>query len=533
MLVIGTMNAQPYTEQDSLRGMITPERAWWDLTYYHLDIKVDIEEGTVQGSNTIRYKVLTASNTMQIDLQPPMNISRIVQDDQDVMYQRNGNIFLVALKDDQVPQSIREIKIYFTGKPRIAPLPPWDSGLVWEKDSHGSPFAASVSWGAGSSQWWPCKDHMYDEVDSMQISINVQEGLMAVSNGRLIGTDQLNDKTRTYHWYVSNPINNYGVNFNIADYANFSDIYHGEKGALKCDYYVLKENLEKAKNQFKQVPMMLAAFEYWFGPYPFYEDSYKLVEVPYPGMEHQSATAYGGNYENGIPWIDTAQQGWEKKFDYLIVHESGHEWFACNITFQDIADIWIHESFTTYSEGLYVEYHYGKVAGEDYLIDARRGIINDKPMIGDYGIHDVSYSGDNYPKGAVILHMLRQVVNDDIKWRNILRGLNSEFYHQTVTTKQVEDYIALQAGLQLDAFWDQYLRTIQLPELEYFNDDHTISYRWSNCIDEFNMPLKITLDGKEKWIHPTREWKIDPVDNGKGELVIDRNFYVTAITRKP
>lgn len=521
--------AQTYNRQDSLRGTITNQREWWDLIYYHLDIKVNIENQTVEGSNTILYKVIEEKNVLQIDLQSPMIISKVFQNNQELSYIREGNVYFIMLEKEQILNTINEIRINFSGKPRLAPRPPWDSGMVWKKDSLGVPFAASISWGAGSSQWWPCKDHMYDEVDSMKISINVRKDLVAVANGRLKGVDELNDNTKTYHWFVSNPINNYGVNFNIGNYVNFSEIYDGERGLLLCDYYVLKQNYKNAKKQFEQVPMMLAAFEYWFGPYPFYEDSYKLVEVPYWGMEHQSATAYGNGYKNGRLGEDRSQTGWGDKFDYIIIHESGHEWFACNITFKDIADIWIHEGFTTYSEGLYVEYHYGKKAGDDYQISHRRRIRNDQPMIGHYNVNYNDYSGDNYVKGATILHMLRQIVNDDEKWRHILRGLNQKFYHKTVTTKQIEDYIAEQSGLNLDSFWDQYLRTTQIPIFEYYFVNNQLYYKWTNCIGEFEMPLRIMLNKKEQWIYPKTDWQVESLDIEKVELIINRNFYVPVL----
>ncbi len=519
-------NAQNYTRQDSLRGAITPERAWWDLSYYHLDIAVDIEKQTVQGSNTIRYKVLNPSQIIQVDLQPPMNICNVTQEGKELKYTRDGNAYFVELGKKQVPEAYNEIIVHYGGKPNIAPRPPWDSGMVWEKDSLGNHFISSISWGAGSSQWWPCKDHMYDEVDSLKFSINVSDDLTAVANGRLIGVEKQSNKTKTYHWFVSNPINNYGINFNIGNYVNFSEVYIGEKGPLDCSYYVLEQNLNKAKAHFKQVPKMLEAFEYWFGPYPFYEDSYKLVEVPYLGVENQSAIAYGNGYKNGMNFKEFSATGWGEKFDYIIIHESGHEWFACNITFKDMADIWIHESFTTYSEGLYVEYHYGKEAGNDYQIGRRKGIKNDRPMIGNYNVNDLEYSNDNYSKGAAILHMLRQIVNDDEKWRQILRGLNLEFYHQTVTTNQIENYISKQTGLDLKSFWDQYLRTTQIPVFEYYFVDGLLSYRWTNIIEDFDMPLIVSINDNDEWIYPKTEWQEKNINSKSLRLIVNRNFYV-------
>lgn len=516
---------QIFTRQDSLRGSITKERAWWDVKYYHLDIKVNPADSTITGSNTIKYQVLQEYNSMQIDLQNPMEIYKIIQDGKVLKYKREGNAFFIELIALQKIGSIKELTVFYGGKPKVAVNPPWDGGITWKKDSNGNPFIASSCQGLGASVWWPNKDHMYDEVESMLISVNVPKGLMDVSNGRLLSTKQLKDGTTTYNWYVVNPINNYGVNINIGDYISFSEKYKGEKGNLDCSYYVLRENLAKAKIQFKDVPRMLKAFENWFGPYPFYEDSYKLVEAPYLGMEHQSSVTYGNGFQNGYRGRDLSGTGWGLKFDFIIIHESGHEWFANNITYKDIADMWIHESFTNYSESLFVEYYYGKDAGSEYVRGTRKGIKNDKPIIGNYNVNNEG-SGDMYPKGGNMLHTLRQIVNDDEKWRTILRGLNSTFYHQTVTTKQIEDYLSNAVGIDLNTFFIQYLRDIRIPTLEYFFKDNQFGYRWTNCVPGFNMPVKVTLNGKEELLKPETEWKSIPANTENPKLEIDTNFYV-------
>ncbi len=341
----------------------------------------------------------------------------------------------------------------------------------------------------------------------------------------------LQDGTRTFTWYVSNPINNYGVNINIGDYASFSEVFPGEKGNLDCDYYVLKANLDKAKNQFKEVSRMLKAFEHWFGPYPFYEDSYKLIEVPYLGMEHQSSVTYGNGFKNGYKGTDLSGTGWGLKFDFIIVHESGHEWFANNITYKDIADMWIHESFTCYSENLFVEYYYGKVAGAEYVRGLRKNILNDKPIIGKYDVNNEG-SSDMYYKGANMLHTLRQIVKDDEKWRMILRGLNSTFYHQTVITKQIEDYLSKAVGLDLTSFFNQYLRDIRIPTFEYKFKNNTLSYRWTNCVSGFNMPIKVSLNGKEQWLKPQTEWTNFSQTAKDLKVDVDTNFYVNVVKNK-
>lgn len=515
-----------FTHQDTLRGSITKERAWWDVKYYHLDIKVNPSDSTIVGSNTIRYKVLQPYNKMQIDLQEPMEIYKITQDDKELKFQREGNAFFIDLVAQQNVGEIKEIIVFYGGKPKVAVRPPWDGGITWSKDNNRKPFIASSCQGLGASVWWPNKDHMYDEVDDMLISVNVPKNLIDVSNGRLQSVVNLKDGTRTFNWYVSNPINNYGVNINIGDYVSFSEVFEGEKGSLDCDYYVLKENLEKAKIQFKDVFRMLKAFEHWFGPYPFYEDSYKLVEAPYLGMEHQSSVTYGNGFKNGYRGGDLSGTGWGLKFDYIIIHESGHEWFANNITYKDIADMWIHESFTCYSESLFVEYYYGKEAGYEYVRGIRKNIENTNPIIGYYDVNNESDGTDKYYKGANMLHTIRQIVNDDEKWRLILRGLNSTFYHQTVTTKQIEDYLSKNVGLDLSSFFNQYLRDIRIPVFEYRFKDNNLSYRWTNCVSGFTMPVKVTLNGKEQWLKPQEEWTNLPQTAKNLKVEVDKNFYV-------
>ncbi|MBT8322207.1 MAG: M1 family metallopeptidase, partial [Eudoraea sp.] len=449
-----------FTRQDSLRGSITPERAWWDLTYYHLDITVDPDNKYISGSNVVQYRVLEESQKLQIDLQPPLKIEKISQDGQELQWESIGNAHFISLRQTQPIGAIKELTITYSGNPIEARRPPWDGGFTWEVDRNGKPFVATSCQGLGASAWWPNKDHMYDEVDSMALSITVPKDLVGVGNGRLRKVDR-NKKTDTYHWFVSNPINNYGVNVNIGDYVHFGENYSGEKGPLTLDYYVLRDNLEKAKSQFKQAPMTIEAFEYWFGPYPFYEAGYKLVEVPYLGMEHQSSVTYGNGYQNGYLGRDLSGTGAGKLFDFIIVHESGHEWFANNITYKDVADMWIHEGFTAYSENLYLDYHFGTQAtknlsegvdetlgkrlSSDYVIGTRRLIRNDRPIIGRYNVNNRG-SGDMYYKGSNMLHTLRQLLEDDALWRSILRGLNSEFYHQTVTTAQIENYMSEQTG---------------------------------------------------------------------------------------
>jgi aminopeptidase N len=510
-----------FTRQDTLRGSITKERIWWDLTYYHLDISVDPINRTIKGSNEISYTVLEPYSEIQIDLQNPLVLTKAEQNDENLEIRHDGNAHFIKLKKKQIRGAKNKIKVFYEGKPKTAVRAPWDGGISWTKDKNGNHFIASSCQGLGASVWWPNKDHMYDEVEGMLMSVNVPKGLFNVSNGRLIKIEE-KENSNTYHWEVKNPINNYGVNINIGDYVNFSEIYKGESGDLDMDYYVLRDNLEIAKIHFKDAIKSMEAFEHWFGPYPFYEDSFKLVEAPYLGMEHQSSVTYGNKFKQGYLGRDLSGSGWGLMFDYIIIHETGHEWFANNITYKDIADMWIHESFTTYSENLFLDFHFGKKASSEYVIGKRKRIRNIKPIIGTYNVNK-SGSGDMYDKGSNILHTLRQITNDDEKWRQVLRGLNKEFYHQTVTTTQVENYISKKMKMDLKPFFDQYLRDVRIPVLEHYMDNEKLFFKWNNVIDGFNMPLKIILKSGNKIIYPTKQWKSIEI---KDSFKIDNNYYV-------
>jgi len=522
----GLAQQSNFSKQDTLRGSITPERVWWDLLHYNLDFKVSPSSKSIEGSNLIRYEVLSQNQLMQIDLQPPMEITSVLENNKELNYNREGNVYYIQLKKNQQIGAINEITIHFKGAPKISNNPPWDDGFTWGKDNNGTDFIATSCQGGGSSIWWPSKDHMYDEPDQgIELSITAPKHLISVSNGRHIQTKENSNKTNTSTWKVVNPINNYGVNINIGDYVHFTEEYKGKKGVLDCDYYVVSYNLEKAKKQFKEVSRTLEAFEHWFGPYPFYEDSYKLVEVPYLGMEHQSSVTYGNGYKNGYKGIDLSGTGWGLKFDFIIVHESGHEWFANNITNIDIADMWIHESFTAYSENLFLDYHFGTEASNAYVTGTRKNIQNDKPIIGNYNVNN-SGSSDMYYKGANMLHTLRQIIDNDKKWRSILVGLNKDFYHQTVTTLQIENYIDKYFEIDLKPFFNQYLRTIKIPTLDYKLENNNLLYKWSNVIDGFSIPIKVFINSTSQWIRPTSRWKKLLSDKNINSFSVDNNFYI-------
>lgn len=511
------------TRADSLRGSITPERAWWDLKHYDLTVQIDPSTKSIKGSNKITYEVLSNAKVLQIDLQEPLKITSITQEGEPLTFRREGAVHWVNLTKKQEVGKVEQVLISYEGIPKEAIRPPWDGGITWQKDSKGLPFVASSNQGIGSSIWWPLKDHPADEVDSLDMHVTVPKGLMDISNGRLVEIEVGKD-TDTFHWKVVNPINDYGVNINVGDYVHFGEKYEGEKGTLDMDYFVLRENLEKAKVHFQDARRMMQAFEHWFGPYPFYEDGFKLVDAPYLGMEHQSSVTYGNGYQNGYRGRDLSGTGWGMKFDFIIIHEAGHEWFANNITYKDVADMWIHESFTNYSESLFLDYHYGKEAGQAYVRGTRMNIANDIPIIGTYGLNKRG-SGDMYYKGGNLLNMIRELLQDDEKWRLILRGLNKEFYHQTVTTEQVESYLSTQVGWNLGKVFDQYLRDTRIPIFEYYQQGGEIQYRWTNAVKDFDMPVDVQLNGKVIRLQAKTSWQKLEVGQLQ-ELIVDPDYYV-------
>jgi len=536
LLCLNSSDAQPlnhknkFTRQDTLRGSIGLERAWWDVIHYDISVTPDLNSKSISGKTTIKYRVLPnqKSDYLQIDLQQPLKIDTVFYNHKLYInypakpYFNEGNVWHIPLPKAPV-NSIQSITIAYHGNPKIAQMPPWDGGWIFTKDSTGNPWLSVACQGLGASVWYPCKDHQSDEPDSGAIlTINIPKTLVAVGNGRLKNKN-LTGELASYTWEVKSPINNYNIVPYIGKYVSWADTLQGEKGKLDLTYWVLEKDLFKAQKQFAEVKPMLRAFEYWFGPYPFYEDGYQLVQSPHLGMEHQSAVAYGNGFQNGYLGKDLSGSGWGLKWDYIIIHESGHEWFANNITTKDIADMWIHEGFTDYSETLYTEYYFGKKAANEYVQGLRNGISNEKTIIGVYGVNQEG-SGDMYPKGANLIHTIRQVIDNDSLFRQILRGLNQDFYHQTVSSRQVEEYIAQKSRKDLNKIFDQYLRKVQIPVLELKAEADKIKFKWSNCIAGFNMPVKLT---NGQWIYPTTtEQKIKSASKSFSEVEVDKNFYI-------
>ena len=517
----------PPTRADTLRGTVTPERAWWDVTYYDLDVAVEPVARTIRGQVGISYRVLQPALEMQIDLQEPLAVDAVEQDGAALAWRREGNAVFVRLASPQRVGSVRTVTVRYHGTPRVARNAPWDGGFVWAQDSLGRPHVATAVQGLGASAWWPVKDSQTDEPDSQRVAVTVPDPLTNVSNGRLRRTTPNGDGTTTFEWFVANPINTYNVALNIGRYAHFSDTYASEAGPLTLDFYPLALNEARARRQFAQTAPMLACFERWFGPFPWPEDGFKLVETPFLGMEHQSAIAYGNEYQNGYLGRDLSGTGTGLTWDYILVHESGHEWWGNSLTSEDIADMWVHESFTTYSENLYVECQQGRDAGAAYVIGQRESIQNDAPIVGQFGVNREG-SGDMYFKGANVLHTVRQLVGDDERWRQALRGLQQTYRHQTVTGMEVRDFLAEATGVDLAPVFEQYLETTRIPALEIRLDGPALLYRWANVVPGFAMPVEVTLAGRPETLRPTRAWQSMPAGVQRAsEVLLDPDYFVT------
>jgi aminopeptidase N len=536
ILLIAQSNAQvlhkarELTHQDTLRGTLNNERTWWDVQRYDISVTPDYDGKTIKGMVDISFIVLSAAAQMQIDLQEPMLLNKAMLNNEAVSFTREGNVFHLSILQQLPINSLQKLQLVFSGKPIEAVRPPWDGGWIFTKDSNGFPWMSVACQGLGASVWYPCKDHQSDEPDKgASLTITVPNDLMAVGNGRLVSTTKQNDGNTSYRWEVKNPINNYNIIPYIGKYISFSESFAGENGPLDCTYWVLQQDLEAAKKQFQQVKPMLQCFEHWFGPYPFYKDGYKLVQAPHLGMEHQSAVAYGNKFKNGYLGRDLSGTGWGLKWDFIIIHESGHEWFGNNITSNDIADMWLHEGFTNYSETIYTQCQSGLSAANEYVAGLRNGIRNDIPIIGIYGVNKEG-SGDMYPKSANLIHYIRQIIGDDEKFRTLLRKLNKDFYHSTTSSAVVEAYISKYVGKDLSKLFDQYLRTTQIPVLQYSISKNVLRYRWQNTVAGFDLPVKVKMNGKLIWLNPGTDFKT--ITTASKNLTVDPNFYVTARTAK-
>ncbi|MBK9148155.1 MAG: M1 family metallopeptidase [Flavobacteriales bacterium] len=547
-----------FNKADTLRGSLGPYRAWWNVVGYDVTVKPDFVARSVEGRTIIAFDAVKDGQRLQIDLQQPLLIDSILTDVatykdgtigvsyRAVPFHRDGNVAWVELPQPMKKGEASTITIHYHGIPRAARNPPWDGGWIWKTDARGNPWMSVACQGLGASVWYPCKDHQSDEPEQgANLRIIVPDSLQAIGNGGLRSTVRNGDGTSTWHWQVRNPINTYNLVPYIGKYVQLSDTFAGTEGNLDLAFWILQHHapwgqgefrgnreedeqwLRKAATQFKQVPEMLGCFEEWFGPYPFYADGYKLVESPHLGMEHQSAIAYGNGFMNGYRGSDLSGTGHGLNWDYIIIHESGHEWFGNSITTADIADMWVHEGFTDYSETIFTECQQGKQAAEEYVIGLRRNIRNDKPIIGPYGVNEEG-SGDMYYKGANLIHMIRHIVGDST-FKAMLLEINRRFKHSIVTSAQIEEFMIdfneRTKSLLNKGIFDQYLRTNKVPVLEWGRYKNRAYARWSNCVPGFSLPVRLSCSDGEL-LTPLSTWRSLPCDRLEGIEQADRNWYV-------
>jgi aminopeptidase N len=514
------------TRAEMLRGAYGPYRANNDLLYYHLDIRVDPEKQFLSGKNTIRFRMLADGTRIQLDLRETLKIDKILMGTTALKYERDAGAVFVDFPETLHAGKIYSIDFYYSGYPQeIGRF----GGMTFKKDPAGRVWINTACEGDGASVWWPNKDQWRDEVESMEISVAIPNGLVDVSNGKFMGKADLGDGYTRWDWMVHYPINNYDVALNIGSYVHFA----GQSGNLPMDFYVLPEDLEKAKIQFSQARGMLEAYQHYFGEYPFAKDGYKLIEAPYLGMEHQSAVAYGNGFKNGYMGRDWTGVGISPRFDFIIIHESGHEWFGNSITAADPSDMWIHEGWTTYMEGLYVEYRWGKEDAIKYLNGDKAKVRNLQPILTERGVNEEP-DQDQYFKGALMINTLRSVVDDDAKWWPLLHGFYQHFKYQNIMTADVAAYFNQHTGMNLTPIFDQYLRHARIPRLEllFGEEPGMVMYKWRADEDRFNMPVRVGRPGRWQIIHPTTRWQWMKTPLTKDEFQVATDLYYVDVNKQ-
>lgn len=525
-----------FTHADSLRGFLSPIRSCYDVKFYDLSVTLNIPDESILGSNSIWFEVVSPTKMIQVDLTEKLSVTAITDEHNNKLnFSRDGNAIMISFPTILNKGMHYKITIDYFGKPVVGKMLPWDGGFKWTKDEDGLPWVAVACQGTGASVWWPCKDHQSDEPDSMMINITVPKELMDISNGRLRKKTPVGNDMMQYSWFVSYPINTYNVTINVGAYVHFNDLHVNNNDTLTLDYYVKSYNLEKAKKQFEQVKPMLNCFEKYFGKYPFYRDGYKLVETPYLGMEHQSCIAYGNKYKTGYLGADFSGIGLD--FDYIIIHETAHEWWGNNLTTKDIADMWVHEGFGSYAEVLYVECLYGKAKALDYVNAQRKKVGNKTPVIGPYDVNTEG-SGDMYPKGSLLLNTIRHYIDNDSLFFSILMNLQKTFAYQTITSADVESLMTKQSGKNLAPIFDQYLRQAAIPVFEYEvvkEKPLQIRYRWTANVAAFNLPVRVDCNNENKRLSVTTQWQETTLEGFDSNCLTVRDdlgyFHITKLNK--
>jgi len=514
------------TKADLLRGAYGPYRANNDLLFYHLDIRIDPEKKLISGKNTIRFKMLKDDTRIQLDLNDALKVDKILLGSAPLHYERDSGAVFVDFAETLRTDHIYTIDFYYSGSPVQTGR---FGGFTFGTDPSGQPWIYTACEGIGASIWWPNKDQWRDEVENMQISVSIPNNLVDVSNGRFTGKTDLGDGYTRWDWFVHYPINNYDVSVNIGNYQHFSD----RLGDLDMDFYALPDDMEKARKQFAQAKGMIEAYQHYFGDYPFKEDGYKLIEVPYSGMEHQSAVTYGNHFANGYLERDWTGVGISPRFDFIIIHESGHEWFGNSITAADSSDMWIHEGWTTYLESLYVEYMYGKDDAIKYLNGYKSKVKNERPIITARGVNGEP-PPDQYFKGVLFINTLRSIVNDDTRWWKLLHDFYQHFKYQNIMTEDVLQYFNQQTGMNLTPIFDQYLRHTAIPilELKFDGPDGTVSYRWKADEPMFKMPVRVGRKDNWQILHATAEWQTMRTALKKDDFEVATDLYYVNVTKE-
>jgi aminopeptidase N len=516
--------AKAATHADLLRGEYGCFRANNDLLSYALDLRIDPVAKTIAGKNTIRFRMLSDDTRIQLDLYDNLDVGKVMLGGEELKYSRDSGAVFVDFPRSLKAGKTYSIDFYYSGRPKEAGR---FGGFVFAKDPAGRPWIFTSCEDEGASIWWPNKDQWRDEVENMTMSIAVPNDLTDVSNGRFIGKRDLGDGYTRWDWRINYPINNYDVSVNIGKYEHWSDKF----GDLSMDFYALPEDLTKAKKQFAQANGMLRAFEHYFGEYPFKNDGYKLVQVPYSGMEHQSAVTYGNRFANGYLERDWTGVGISTKFDFIIIHESGHEWFGNAVSAADRSDMWIHEGWTTYLECLYVEYMYGHDDYLKYTNAYKKKIKNERPIIAPRGVN-ATPPQDMYFKGALFLHTLRSIVDNDRTWFALIRDIYQHFKYRNIMTEDMTTYVNRRTGMNLTPIFDQYLRHTAIPKLELKFDTGTVSYRWKTDEPAFAMPVKVGTAGKWQLIRPTTEWRSMKSSVTKGVFEAATDLYYIDVEKQ-
>jgi len=525
-LVAAQTPQRTFTRADILRGGYGPYRANNDLLSYNLDVRVDPEKKFISGKNTIRFKMLKDDSRIQLDLYANMNIDKILLGSTQLKYEREFNAVFVDFPRTLKKNSVYSIDFYYSGNPTETGR---FGGITFKKDPSGHPWINTACQGVGASVWWPNKDQQRDEVENMRLSVEIPGTLVDVSNGRFLGKTDLGDGYTRYDWLIHYPINNYCVSLNIGNYVHFS----GRLDDLTLDFYCLPANLEKAKRQFVQAKSMLQCYQKFFGEYPFKKDGYKLIEVPYSGMEHQSAVTYGNHFANGYLERDWTGVGVSMKFDFIIIHESAHEWFGNSITASDVSDAWIHEGWGTYAECVYVECMFGREDALKYINGYKAKIRNREPIIGPAGVNNWP-TQDMYFKGALFLNTLRSVIDDNARWWKLVRDYYGHFKYRNIMTEDVVKFFNERTKKNLTPIFDQYLRHNNIPalELQFQESDGSVSYRWKADVKEFAMPVKVGRRDNWQLIEPTTEWKTMKLGVKKDDFEVATDLYYINVTKK-